>query len=140
MSVPEGLRAIVDLFATSPKQIKVAALVDYADRLPEPPPELAQESLERVVECQTPFHVAAVVDADATARLYFQVPRESPTMRGYAEILRRGLDGLPVAEILDLDDTFYTRMGLAEVVSPLRLRGMSAIIHAIKNQLRSEVG
>lgn len=139
MTVPTELQQIVDLFASSPKQIKVAALVDYSDRLPDPPPEIAQDKLERVRDCQTPFFVAARIDDDANAHLYFQVPQESPTMRGYAEILRRGLDGLPASEILDLDATFYTSMGLEEVVSPLRLRGMSSIIMQIKALLREQI-
>ena len=75
MSVPIELQTIVDLFASSPKQIKIEALVDYADRLPDPPPDLVQD-LERVRECQSPFHVAAVIDDDATPIFYFQVPRE----------------------------------------------------------------
>ncbi|MET0832256.1 MAG: SufE family protein, partial [Acidimicrobiia bacterium] len=46
------------------------------------------------------------------------------------------LNGSTVDEILDVPDTFYTAMGIEEVVSPLRMRGMGAILARIKSQLR----
>jgi cysteine desulfuration protein SufE len=57
-------------------------------------------------------------------------------MRGYAGILADGLNGSTVQEILDVPDTFYLGMGIEEVVSPLRIRGMGAILARIKRQLR----
>lgn len=136
--LPPALQRLVDLFASSPKQIKVQALVDYSDRLAAPPAEVIGAShLEQVHECQTPFFVATEVDADNVVQLYFDVPREAPTMRGYAGILSEGLAGATVDEILAIPDTFYIDMGLAEVVSQLRLRGMGAIMATIKGQLRA---
>ena len=137
MPVPPKLQQLVDLFSASPKQVKVEALVDYAKRLADPPETVLQEgTLEQVHECQTPFFVAADVDDHGRVTLYFQVPQESPTMRGYAGILADGLNGSTVQEILDVPDTFYLGMGIEEVVSPLRLRGMGAILARIKRQLR----
>lgn len=137
VATPERLQRLVDLFAESPKQVKVAAMVDYADRLADPPPELVEQgALERVHECQTPFYVTSEVDPDGRVTLWFQVPREAPTMRGYAGILADGLNGSTVEQILAVPDTFYTGMGLDEVVSPLRMRGMGAILARIKDQLR----
>lgn len=137
MPVPAKLQQLVDLFATSPKQVKVEALVDYAKRLTDPPEALLEDgSLEQVHECQTPFFVATEVDRDGRVTLHFQVPRESPTMRGYAGILADGLNGATVQEILDVPDAFYLGMGIEEVVSPLRIRGMGAILARIKRQLR----
>ncbi len=71
--------------------------------------------------------------------LHFEVPRESPTMRGYAGILADGFDGATANEILAVPDTFYLAMGIEEVVSALRLRGMGAILARIKHQLREAV-
>jgi cysteine desulfuration protein SufE len=137
MSVPPKLQQLVDLFAASPKHVKVEALVDYAKRLADPPQAmLADGVLEQVHECQTPFFVATEVDDARRVTLYFQVPQESPTMRGYAGILADGLNGSTVQEILDVPDTFYLGMGIEEVVSPLRIRGMGAILARIKRQLR----
>lgn len=111
--------------------------MDYSNRLPDPPEHLRNaEAMERVHECQTPFFVATEVGDDDVVTLAFEVPRESPTMRGYAGILADGLAGATVEQILEVPDTFYLAMGIEEVVSQLRLRGMGAILAQIKRQVR----
>ncbi len=139
--VPEALQRLIDLFAASPKAVKIQAMVDYANRLADPPPSLARtEVLKRVHECQTPFFVAAELAPGDRVLLYFDVPRESPTMRGFAGILADGLRTATAQQILDLSPAFYVAMGLEEVVSPLRLRGMAAIVATIQAQLRRALG
>ena len=135
MSLPAGLEQLVNLFASSPKNIKIEALVDYSDRLPELPPGM-EAGLEKVHECQTPFFVASRVATDGAVELFFDAPRESPTIRGFAGFLADGLKGATAAEALAVPDTFYLQMGLEDVVTPLRQRGMGAIVRRIKHQLR----
>ena len=72
-----------------------------------------------------------------SVRLYFSAPAEAPTTRGFASILAAGLDGQPVADILAVPDDFYAELGLAALISPLRLRGMSAMLTRIKRRLRA---
>ena len=98
------------------------------------------ESLEQVHECQTPFFLAAEVDGSGNVHLYFDAPPESPTVRGFAGILLDGLDGQPANVILDVPDDFFYGMGLEEVVTPLRLRGMGAILARIKRQVTELTG
>ena len=69
-------------------------------------------------------------------RLYFSAPAEAPTTRGFASILAAGLDEQPADDILAVPDDFYTDLGLAALISPLRLRGMSAMLARIKRHLR----
>ena len=139
-SLPAALQRLVELFASSPRDLKVHALVDYSNRLPDPPPHLSDpEALTQVHECQTPFFVALEIDDDRRVTLHFKVPRESPTIRGYAGILTDGLNGATAEEVLEISPTFYTAMGLEEVVSPLRLRGMGAILHRTKQLIREQL-
>ena len=137
MPVPAQLQRIVDLFASAPENLLVPALLDYVDKIPPLPDELSSaDALERVQECQSPFFVATRVDAEGRVSLYFDAPREAPTTRSYAGILYSGLNGATVEEILDVPSDFYLHMGLGRVITPLRLRGMSAILATIKRQVR----
>jgi cysteine desulfuration protein SufE len=141
MTTPPKLQRIVDLFADAPRDIKLQALLDYSRRVPPLPPELAEhpELLEKVHECQSPFFVKAEVEPDGTVRMYFDAPPEAPTTRGYAGILAEGLVDATAEEILALPEDFYLGLGLADVVSPLRLRGMGAIVARLKRQVREQL-
>jgi cysteine desulfuration protein SufE len=141
MAVPEKLAQIVDLFGQVPRNIKLEALLDYSRRLPPLPPELAGASdrFERVVECQSPLFLHAEVAPDHEVSLYFDAPAEAPTTRGFAGILAEGLAGASAEQILDLPDDFYVNLGLEDVVSPLRMRGMGAMVFRIKRQVRDRL-
>ena len=69
--------------------------------------------------------------------LFFSAPPEAPTTRGFASIMYTGLDGEPAQAVLDVPDDFYSDLGLGEAVSPLRLRGIAAMLARIKNQVRA---
>lgn len=136
MPLPPRLGQIVEVFRSSPKDFRVEALLDFSKRLPPLPADLAadREGLEQVHECQTPFFLFTRPE-DGRVRLFFDAPLESPTVRGYAGILASGLDGETPEAILSVDDDFYLQMGLEEVVTPLRLRGMGAILARLKRQV-----
>jgi cysteine desulfuration protein SufE len=139
VTTPAKLQRIVDLFAGAPKDLRLEALLEYSRKLPPLPEGLAghREAMEQVVECQTPFFLATEVDDDRRVHVWFDCPPEAPTTRGFAGLLREGLEGATVEEVLDTPDDFYTRMGLAEAISSLRLRGMGAILHRLKRQVRA---
>lgn len=137
MSVPPKLQKVVQRFERAPRDLRVQALLQYAKKVPPLPPELADDrsALEQVHECQTPFFLATRVEDGGTVHLFFDAPVESPTVRGFAGILFEGLEGATAEEILAVPEDFYTTMGLGEVVSPLRLRGMGAILTRLKRQV-----
>ena len=141
MTMPPKLQQIVDLFAAAPRDVKLQALLDYSRRVPPLPPELADQPdlLEKVDECQSPFFLKADVADDGTVTLFFDAPAEAPTTRGYAGMLAEGLEGATAAEILALSDDFYVGLGLSDVISPLWLRGMGAIVSRLKRQVRAQV-
>ena len=131
--LPGKLQEVVDLFRETPRQDRLDLLLEYAESLPEPPQRYLDdpELLEPVPECQSPFFLAAEIENGHVA-LYFKVPRATPTVRGYAGVLHDGLSGVTPEEILAVPDAFYLDMGLEEVISPLRLRGMGAILGRLK--------
>ena len=131
--IPERLQIIIDQFKSAPKPLRLQLLLEYAGKV-KPLPEGLNGQLERVHECQTPFFLLTEVD-DNQVQLHFDAPPEAPTTRGFAGILTEGLNGLDKAAVLGTPSDFYNHMGLAEVISPLRLRGMSAIVSRLKRQL-----
>lgn len=135
MSMPNRLARIVDLFAGAPQELRLQALFDYSKRVPPIPDDLDTSEMEQVPECQTPFALWSRLDDDGLVRLVFAVPAEAPTVRGYAGILYEGLDGETPAAILEVPPDFYMKLGLSDVVSPLRLRGMGAIVARLRNQV-----
>lgn len=132
--LPSGLQRFVELFAGAPKELRIQALLDYSRRLPPLPDGIASQ-VEQVHECQTPFFLHTEVAPDGSVSLFFDAPAESPTVRGYAEILREGLDGEPASVILSVPNDFYYGIGLEDVVTPQRLRGMGAILARLKRQV-----
>ena len=101
--------------------------------------------MEQVHECQSPLFLVVEVDASGRARpsrvhLFFSRPAGGAD---HARVRRRssheGLDGLTAAEVLAVPGRLPVRLGLAEAVSPLRLRGMAAMLGRIKRQVRARV-
>ncbi len=142
--LPPSMAGVVEDFTAATTRQRLELLLELADELPELPARYADDRnrLEQVHECQTPLFLAVEVDTDPdqTVHLFFDAPAEAPTTRGFAGILHTGLDGLGAGTVLALPDDVPTRLGLAEAVSPLRLRGMSAMLARIKRQVRAHVG
>lgn len=137
--LPPKLARIVDLFAGAPKDLRVEALLDYSRKVPPLPEGVDRDDLEQVPECQTPFFLSAEVNDDRTVTTHFDCPPEAPTTRGFAGILAAGLDGSTAEEVLAVPNDFYLRMGLAEAISALRLRGMGAILARLKRQVAEQL-
>jgi len=140
VTLPAPLAELVDDFAdVGPKQ-RLELLLELSRELPELPERYADaaDTMEQVHECQSPLFLAVEVEdaADHTVHLYFSAPPEAPTTRGFASIMSTGLNGQPAADVLAVPDDFYIALGLGQAVSPLRLRGMAAMLGRIKNQVR----
>ena len=69
----------------------------------------------------------------------FDIPPESPTVRGYASILADGLEGVPPEQVLAVPIDFYREMGLQGVLTTQRLNGISAILAHMKRLARQEL-
>lgn len=119
---------------------RLELLLEFSENLPELPAHYADhpDLLERVEECQSPVYLFVEVDESALVHLYFSAPAEAPTTRGFASVLHAALDGLSVAEVLDVDSQFPDQLGLTAAVSPLRMNGMRAMLARIKRQVREK--
>jgi cysteine desulfuration protein SufE len=135
--MPAPLAEVVAEFAEVTGQDKLKLLLEFADELPLLPSDLEEAAMEPVPECQSPLFLHVDAGDRENVRLYFSAPPEAPTTRGFASILATGLDGQPADAILGVPDDFYAELGLAKLISPLRLRGMSAMLTRIKRRLRA---
>jgi cysteine desulfuration protein SufE len=141
-TLPPRLQEIAEEFTDTPDSMRLQTLLEFSEELPPLPERYADhhDLLEQVPECQTPLFLAVEVDADGVVHLFFEAPREAPTTRGFAGILHAALDGLGADEVLETPEEFPSRLGLVDLVSPLRLRGMAAMLGRIKRQVREKRG
>ena len=145
-AVPAALAEIIDDFAGVPDPEKLELLLEFSDELPALPERYDghEAEMEQVVECQTPLFLAVELEGEpgpqAPVRLFITAPPEAPTTRGFASVLTQGLDGLSALEVVDVPEDIPTRLGLAKALTPLRLRGMSAMLGRIKRNVREQAG
>mgnify|MGYP000240459471 CR=1 FL=1 len=141
MTNPAALEELIDDFNALGVKDRLNLLLEYSDNLPELPERYREhpDLLERVEECQSPVFLFVELDDSHRTHLFFSAPKEAPTTRGFASILHEILDGLPAQQILDVDEDFPRKLGLTEAVSPLRMRGMSAMLWRIKRQVREKL-
>ncbi|MFF0255039.1 SufE family protein [Micromonospora zamorensis] len=138
--MPARLAEIVDEFAAAPRDLVLEMLLEYADVIPVlPEGAAAREGMEQVPECQTSFFLRAGVTPEGTVETVFDCPPEAPTTRAFAGILAEGLAGASAEQVLDVPDDLYQRMGLAQAISPLRIRGGTAILGRLKRQVREQL-
>ena len=140
--LPPRLAELVEDFSDVGVKDRLQLLLELSQELPELPARFADavDTMEQVHECQSPLFLAVEVEpaGDRAVHLFFSAPPEAPTTRGFASIMHTGLDGESAADVLAVPDDFYLALGLGQAVSPLRLRGMSAMLSRIKNQVRTQ--
>lgn len=132
----ESVSTLIQDFNDLEIQDRLNLLLEFSENLPELPQRYQDhpDLLERVEECQSPIYLFVEVN-EQKVYLFFSAPPEAPTTRGFASILHSVIDGLSVKETLAVDDDFPAKIGLADAVSPLRMRGMRGILARIKRQV-----
>jgi cysteine desulfuration protein SufE len=139
-SLPEQLEQIKVDFHELELRDRLQLLLEFSNELPDLPERYSEhpDLLERVEECQSPVFMFVEVDDHKVVHLFATAPREAPTTRGFASILVQGLAGLTAEQVLDVPDDFPQDLGLTEAVSPLRVRGMTAMLARTKRQVRAK--
>ncbi|MBN9240825.1 MAG: cysteine desufuration protein SufE [Micrococcales bacterium 70-64] len=139
--LPEQLAEIRDDFLGLEVKERLQLLLEFSNELPALPERYADhpDLFERVEECQSPVFIFVEVDDSDVVHLFAMAPKEAPTTRGFASILAQGLAGLSADDVLAVPDDYPQGLGLTEAVSPLRIRGMTAMLARIKRQVREKI-
>jgi cysteine desulfuration protein SufE len=132
-AIPPRLQEIIEDFKWCEGREKLELLLEFSEKMPPLPERLDQrrDELDQVHECMTPVFVYAETDAGKMT-FYFDIPPESPTVRGYAALLAEGARGASPEEILAIPHDFYLHMGLHQVLSHQRMNGIAAILAHMK--------
>ena len=132
-NLPAKLNQVIEDFQFCEGREKIELLIQFAESLPALSAEYAaaREKMEPVPECMTPVFVQSSMEEGRMA-FHFDVPAESPTVRGFAAIMKQGLDGCTPEEILQIPGDFFIDMGLQGLLTHQRLNGFSAILAHMK--------
>lgn len=132
-AIPLRLSEIIEDFTLCEGSEKLELLLEFSEKLPPLPEWLSaqRDAMDQVHECMTPVFIHAEHDAHGM-HFFFDIPEESTTVRGYAALLREGLDGAAPEQVLAVPLDFYQQMGLHKVLTPQRLNGISAILAYMK--------
>ncbi|MFN2173289.1 MAG: SufE family protein [Candidatus Promineifilaceae bacterium] len=131
--LPPRLLEIVQDFEFLQGPEKLEYLLELSENLAPLPEWLLEdrENMDEVHECMTPVFIFAESE-NRHLHFHLDIPRESPTVRGFGAILQQGLDGSTAQQITAVPNEFYLQMGLQEVLSGQRLNGIGAILRHMK--------
>jgi cysteine desulfuration protein SufE len=127
---------IIDTFQSLDAELRPDVLLDYANKLPELPPDLAEAADRddaRVPECQTPVWLW-IVPESGRVRIHARVAEEAPTVKGLLSILVHGYSGATREEVAHVPNDLVQRLGLSGLVRMNRMVGLTAMIQRVRRQ------
>lgn len=136
-----SLDEIKDIFSDLDVSDRLELLLEYSENLPDLPPRFQlkrQAGENRVPECQTPVYLWVEV-TDGLVEIYADVPRESPTVRGFISLLISAFQGKAPQGLLALKPSLLRELGLAGVLGMTRTQGLQAILQRIKSEAQRAV-
>jgi cysteine desulfuration protein SufE len=141
MSTTPGAQEIVSAFAEVPQNLKLELLLEYSENLPALPERYKDhpELLERVEECQSPVYLFVELDEQNIVNIFLTAPDEAPTTKGFASLLQLALNQQQADTVLNFDDSFVDALGITDLVSPLRIRGLQGMLMRIKRQVKEKM-
>ena len=132
-----NLDTLIPRFKAADRSTRLETLLDYSRKLPPLPQRLESEKERgehRVHECQTPVFLWVEL-VDGKVHIHADVPRESPTVRGFISLLARSLEGAAPEDVARIPDDLLDQLGLSETLGMTRTQGLSAILHRIKRSV-----
>lgn len=133
------LETLIPRFQAADRQTRLETLLDYSKKLAPLPERLEAEKQlghNRVHECQTPVFLWVELDG-GQVHIHADVPRESPTVRGFISLLARTLDGQTPEAVSRIPNDLLDQLGLSETLGMTRTQGLTAILHRIKSSVAS---
>lgn len=131
------LDTIIPRFKAADRSTRLETLLDYSRKLPPIPERLEAEKdrgEHRVHECQTPVFLWVELE-DGKVHIHADVPRESPTVRGFISLLARSLEGAAPEDVAKIPDDLLDQLGLSETLGMTRTQGLTAILQRIKRSV-----
>jgi len=131
------LDTLIPRFKAADRSTRLETLLDYSRRLPPLPERLEAEKGRgdhRVHECQTPVFLWVELE-DGKVHIHADVPRESPTVRGFISLLARTLEGAAPEDVARIPDDLLDQLGLSETLGMTRTQGLTAILQRIKRSV-----
>lgn len=129
-----SLDKLIARFRGADKDLRLEAVLDASRKLP-PLPERLQADRDReahrIAECQTPVFLWFERDGEAI-RMFAEVPREAPTVRGFVSLLVKHLDGAASAEYSAVPSDLLWLLGLDQALGMMRTQGLSAIVRRVR--------
>ena len=134
------LDEIIEDFRDLDNDFRLELLMDYSEKLPPVPKAfLTKEQMEshKVHECQTPVSLWVNVENNQVT-IYADVPRESPTVRGFLSMLIKAFNGHSPEEVAEATNNILQETGLAQTLGMNRMYGLSAIYQRIKREVKEK--
>lgn len=125
---------LVRRFQGADRELRLESLLEASKRLPDLPEHLRDDrdrEAHRIAECQTPVFLWLERDGNVL-RIAADVPRESPTVRGFVSLLVRELDGQPLSTAAELPADLIHMLRLDEALGMMRTQGLTAIVQRIR--------
>lgn len=140
MSITPAAEDIIEELSSIDSNDRLELLLEYANSLPPLPRRYIEhpDLLERVEECQSPVYLFVEI-AGEKVNIFLAAPPEAPTTRAFASILWRSLNSQTIQTVLEFDNDFPNRLGLTQLVSPLRMRGINGMLARIKRQVAEKI-
>jgi cysteine desulfuration protein SufE len=132
-----SLESLIPRFQAVDRNTRLETLLDYSKKLPALPERYEAEKQlghNRVHECQTPVFLWVEVDG-GRVHIHADVPRESPTVRGFISLLAKSLEGETADAVARVPNDLLDQLGLSETLGMTRTQGLTAILQRIKRSV-----
>ncbi len=132
------IEEIIGQFQDADYQETLAMLLDYSENLPPLPEEYRDArdaGFNRVPECETPVFIFVDVKG-GRVHIHADVPKESPTVRGFVSLLVDAFDDATPRDIETAPENLIHSLSLDRKLGTRRMFGLSAVYNRIRSEVR----